>query len=95
MNTRSVVKTPHGIAYARRLCKHFAHKIQASVEGSRGEIRFPFGVCTIECDENKMDIRVDVESPDDVDRAERVVGDHLIRMANKDDPVVSWVREAG
>ena len=93
MITRSVVKTPHGIAYTRRLCKHFAHKIPASAEGSRGDIRFPFGVCTIQCDEVEMDIRVEVESAEHVERAERVVGDHLIRMANRDDPVVNWVRE--
>lgn len=28
----------------------------------------------------------------EVERAERVVGDHLRRMANKDEPVIEWVR---
>jgi len=95
MITISKVTTPHGIAYMRRLCKHFVHKIPANVDGSRGVIQFPFGVCTIECDDNQMVMRVEVENADDVDRAERVVGDHLVRMANKDEPVVSWVRGDG
>ena len=95
MITRSEVTTPYGTAYMRRLCKHFAHKIPANVDGSRGIIQFPFGVCTIECDDHQMVMRVEVENIDDADRAERVVGDHLVRMANKDEPVVSWVRGDG
>lgn len=90
MITTAKVATPHGIAYTRRLCKHFAHKMSTSVEGNHGVIKFPFGVCTIDCDESHMHIRVELTDADDVARAERVIGDHLLRMANKDDPIVTW-----
>ncbi len=93
MITHSTVKTQHGIAYTRRLCKHFAHKIPASVENDLGRIEFPFGVCTIESDEHHMFIKVELENTDDAARAEQVVGDHLIRMANRDEPEVLWKRE--
>ena len=92
MITSSKVTTQYGIAYMRRPCKHFAHKIPASVEGNRGSIEFPFGVCTISCDENHMFIRVELDTADEVARAERVIEDHLTRMANKDEPVVRWER---
>ncbi len=94
MITKSEVLTLHGSAYTKRLCKHFSHKIPASVDGNVGVIHFPFGVCTIESDEYRMLVRVAVENATDAERAERVVADHLIRMANKDEPVVSWDRES-
>ena len=92
MITEAKVRTPHGVAYTRRLCKHFAHRMPAAADGSNGRIEFQFGVCTISCDSEFMHIRVELEDQNQLDRAERVVGDHLIRMANKDEPVVEWVR---
>ena len=94
MITKAKVKTPHGRAYIRRLCNHFAHRIPATADGSHGRIEFPFGLCVIECDSEHMHITVDLADAGDVDRAEGVVGDHLVRMANKDDPIVIWRRKA-
>ena len=92
MITQSTVSTIHGTAYLRRLCKHFAHKIPATWDDSEGRIDFPFGVCSIDVDENEMRFSIDVADPGDVERAEEVVGGHLVRMANRDDPVVEWIR---
>ena len=94
MITEAKVATPHGLAYTRRLCRHFAHKIPAEVSGNRGVLEFQFGRCTIENDDETMHIRIDVPDADLLDRAERVVGDHLVRMANKDEPVVVWQRRS-
>ena len=93
MITNAKVATLHGVAYTRRLCNHFAHKIPASAEGKHGIIEFPFGVCSIDCDESYMHMKIVVTDSTDVDKAESVVGDHLVRMANKDEPVVIWHRE--
>ena len=92
MITEARVATPHGVAYMRRLCRHFEHKVPASFDGNEGRIEFAFGLCTIENDEEAMHIRIDVPDATQLDRAERVVGEHLIRMANKDEPVVTWQR---
>ena len=93
MIIKAKVQTIYGAAYTRRLCKHFAHKIPAVADGNRGTIEFPFGACSIDCDKNYMKISVVLNDPGEADRAEKVVGDHLLRMANKDEPVVSWRRE--
>ena len=92
MITEATVATPHGPAYTRRLCRHFEHKVPASFEGNKGQIEFAFGLCTIENDDEQMHIRIDVPDDNELDRAERVVGEHLLRMANKDDPVIRWQR---
>lgn len=94
MLTTATVETLHGAAYTRRLVKHFAHKIHAVANDNGGRIDFPFGVCEIECDDQQMRISINVVDADDVERAERVVSDHLVRMANKDEPVVTWTRQS-
>lgn len=94
MITHAKVATPHGAAYARRLCKHFSHKIPATAEGNHSRIEFPFGPCTIDCDDESMLISVELTDASEVDKAERVVGDHLLRMANKDEPTVVWRRNS-
>lgn len=86
------VETKYGVAYAKRLCRHFSHKIPAIVEGQQARIEFPFGVCSIDIDDQSMHIAVELSDADQVDRAERVIADHLLRMANKDTPVVEWFR---
>ncbi len=95
MITSAKVATPHGIAYTRRLCNHFAHKIPASADDTHGVIEFPFGVCSIDCDQSYMHMKIVLTDSSAVDKAEQVVGDHLVRMANKDEPVVNWHRETG
>ena len=92
MITESIVKTPYGKSYMKRLCRHFAHKIPAATEGNQGTIEFPFGICHINVSDQEMRFRVEVSNPEDLDRAESVVGDHLVRMANRDEPVVVWER---
>ena len=92
MKTTSTVKTDFGEPYLKRLCRHFAHKIPASLKGRHGTIEFPFGLCSIDVDDASMHIRIDVDDPGNIDRAESVVADHLVRMANRDEPVVVWER---
>ncbi|NIO40703.1 MAG: DUF2218 domain-containing protein [Burkholderiales bacterium] len=86
------MKTLHGAAYLKRLCRHFAHKIPANIEGERGTLEFPFGICVIDVDDEAMHFRIRVDNSVELDRAENVVAGHLIRMANRDRPVVVWTR---
>ena len=90
--TTANVRTDHAVAYMRRLCRHFSHKIDVTFDDENGRIEFPFGVCDIRTSPTHMHFLVDVPDADDLDRAEHVIGSHLERMANKDDPVIEWDR---
>lgn len=90
--TTASVETKFGASYAKRLVRHFAHKIPATIDGRHASIEFPFGLCKVEVDDTQMHIAVELSDPEQIERAEQVVADHLIRMANKDEPVVEWVR---
>lgn len=90
--TMANVETRHGASYAKRLCRHFAHKIPTTVDDRHARIEFPFGPCSIDVDDTHMHIVVELSDESLIERAESVVADHLVRMANKDEPVVNWVR---
>lgn len=93
MITEAIVHTRFGELYLKKLCRHFAHKVPATLIANQGRIEFPFGPCRIEVDAKQMHFSIDVLEDHDVVRAEDVVRDHLLRMANRDKPCVEWHRK--
>ena len=91
--TTADVRTDHAVAYMRRLCRHFSHKIAVSFDDEKGHIEFPFGTCEIQTSPTHMNFVIDVPDAQQLGRAEDVVARHLERMANKDDPVIEWERQ--
>jgi len=92
MITQATVQTPYGEFYLTRLCRHFAHKVPATVVETQGLIEFPFGPCRIEVDTEQMHFSIKVHEDHEVVLAEKVVKEHLLRMANRDQPLVEWHR---
>lgn len=94
MITQATVQTPFGELYLKKLCRHFAHKVPAALTETQGRIEFPFGPCRIDVDidTEQMRFSIDVREDHEVVQAEKVVKDHLLRMANRDQPLVEWHR---
>lgn len=92
MISEAKVATRHGELYLKKLCRHFAHKVPATIVGHQGRIDLPYGYCRIDAGEDHMLLHLDIEKDDDVCLAEQVISDHLLRMANKDTPSVRWNR---
>ena len=90
MQAIATVQTEFGDAYLKRLCRHFAHKIPATIEGRAGRLEFPFGVCYIDVTDGEMKFHIELDDPEHLDRAKRVLEDHLTRMANRDEPEFLW-----
>ena len=90
--TTADVRTDHAVAYMRRLCRHFSHKITVSFDDEKGNIEFPFGTCEIKTSPTHMHFVIYVPDEQSLDRAEDVITRHLVRMANKDEPEVNWQR---
>lgn len=92
MKTEAIVKTELGALYLKKLCRHFARKVPATMTESQGRIEFPFGPNRINVDDKQMHLQIEVNDPAEIDRAEQVVTEHLIRMAHKENLSVQWVR---
>ena len=90
MKSHALVKTQYGQTYPKRLCRHFSHKIPVSIDGDRGTNELPFAECTNLTSDNTMQISVEAESLDETECVGDVIADHLIRMANRDEPTVNW-----
>ncbi|MYM62348.1 DUF2218 domain-containing protein [Pseudomaricurvus sp. HS19] len=92
MRTHTLVKTQFGELYLRKLCRHFAHKVPATVTGAQGLIEFPFGRCRIYAGADHMSLTVELLDREQAPNAEDVVGSHLQRMASKEELDVQWER---
>lgn len=92
MQTRAQVMTASGQTYLRKLCRHFAHKVPATLNGDQGIIDFPFGRCRIDATPDQLHLFIDIEDVNDLNSAEQVITDHLLRVANGDDLKVQWSR---
>ncbi|BCH25514.1 DUF2218 domain-containing protein [Mesorhizobium sp. L-8-3] len=86
----AVVTTEMASRYLQQLCKHFAHKIPAEFTPEQGTITFPFGVCSLTAQGNRLTMTVTTESEADLPRMQDVVASHLERFAFRDKPAINW-----
>ncbi|WP_375263120.1 DUF2218 domain-containing protein [Palleronia sp.] len=77
--------------YLQQLCKHFAHKVDASCADGEGHIAFPFGTAYLKATDTRLDIRVDAPSEGGLLKARQVIDNHLSRFAFREEvKTVTW-----
>ncbi|MBN9671325.1 DUF2218 domain-containing protein [Roseibium aggregatum] len=86
----TTAQTAAASKYLQQLCKHFAHKVPAEWDASRGEVNFPFGFCSMEAEGDRLTIRCESEEQSDLDRAKAVIDDHLERFAWREKLKLQW-----
>ncbi len=84
------VSTPKAAGYLAQLCKHFAHKIPASYEGSEGQISFQRGECRLKAEGDVLTLTVESADPEAVLQLQDVVARHLLRFAFREELVIDW-----
>lgn len=71
------VPTEKADKYANRLCKHFAHKIEAEWAPPEGVAEFPeLGTCRMESRPGELVLRIEAPDAERLDRVQGVVGSH-------------------
>jgi hypothetical protein len=90
--SRATISTTMAGRYMNQLCKHFAHKLPATLGEREGRIEFASGVCTLAVEGDLLVL--DAAAPDEamLDRLQEVVARHLERFAFRDKPEVRWGR---
>lgn len=81
------VATPNGGKYVLQLCKHWSHKLETSVEGSTGTVKFPTAVATMAADDRGIAIAITGDDRDDVEQLTGVVARHIDRFAFREAPL--------
>jgi hypothetical protein len=87
----SNVRTDHASRYLQQLCKHWSHRFSVEFDAAAG--RVPFGAenfLDLAAEPGNLVMTLTVEKPEDLERMQNVVADHLKRFAFREELDVSW-----
>ncbi|QND48986.1 DUF2218 domain-containing protein [Rhizobium lusitanum] len=91
----SSVKTDHASRYLQQLCKHWSHKFTIEFNETAGKVPFnPETSLELKADASALLMTLHVENPQDIDRMQTVVADHLKRFAFREELDVVWTADA-
>lgn len=85
------IETANASGYLQQLCKHFAHKVEASFDGSKGSVLFEMGPCELAADEAMLTILCRAVTEEGGRLMQEVVGSHLARFAFREELEIEWV----
>lgn len=78
-------QTPNAAKYLQQLCKHFAHKIDATHDETTGFAPFIFGPAKFAADAQTLSVTFDLNNCTDIPSAKHVIDAHLERFAHRED----------
>lgn len=83
----ATVPTAHGGKYVRQLCKHWAHKLDVTLDGDTGVVRFPNAVATMTGEADTLRIDLTADSAEMAEQMKGVIERHLDRFAFREAPL--------
>lgn len=87
----STVKTDHASRYLQQLCKHWSHRFSVEFDPAVGKVPFsPENSLDLAAEPGGLVMTLTVGNPDDLERMQNVVADHLKRFAFREELDVSW-----
>ncbi|UUD63812.1 DUF2218 domain-containing protein [Pseudomonas seleniipraecipitans] len=90
--SRATVSTEHAVRCVTRLCRHWSHKFQVSVDETRGEIFFDPARCILTVIEGGLQVLIEAPDEATLDQLEPVVANHMQRMVADETLQISWQR---
>lgn len=75
----------------KRLCKHWAHKLDVEYDDTQGRVKFSeSNICLLQAQENKLLIELTVDNEESQQQLAQVVIDHVKRMAKEPIVEAEW-----
>jgi hypothetical protein len=97
VSATSSVPTKSGNRYLQQLCKHCQHNLKVEFDTQRGGIAFPKdarsadypadGLATFEAHGDRLDVRIDASSDEQLEALKGAVARHLDRFAFREAPL--------
>ncbi|MFD1798202.1 DUF2218 domain-containing protein [Paracoccus aurantiacus] len=78
-------ETPNAAKYVTQLCKHFGHKVPASIEGNRGQVTFAIGAAVMVADDAALTVTLSGSDAEALAQMQQTIDDHLQRFAFRED----------
>ncbi len=83
--------TENASRYLQQLCKHWSHKFDVEFDEKHGRIPFDAEtVCLLDAEDTRLDMQLEGEDPERVERLTGVVDDHLKRFAFREELKIAW-----
>ena len=84
---KASVPTASAAKYMQQLCKHWSHQLEVDLSERRGVVKFPAAVVTLEPEANTLEVTIDGEGSEEIERLKGVVASHLDRFAFREAPL--------
>lgn len=85
--------TPNASKYLQQLCKHFAHKIEATYDAAKGHCDFDSFTADLEASDSGLGIIIQSAEEEGITRGKAVIWNHLERFAFREAPTEpEWKR---
>lgn len=85
------VQTDKADRYANRLCKHFAHRVEAEWTPPEGFAKFwDKGTCRLTASPDELILEVESPDPENLEEVKEIVGSHLEQFGRRDGLAVLW-----
>ena len=78
---RGHAKTASGSKYLQQLCKHWGLKFEVGFSETRGQVRFPSAIATMEASADALLVTIETSDREAVGRLKEIVANHLDRFA--------------
>ena len=89
--SRAIVPTGNASRYLQQLCKHWSHRCAVEFNEAAGKVPFsPETSVEFVADASTLLMTLHVENPQDLERMQNVVVDHLKRFAFREELDVDW-----
>ena len=90
-------ETGSSVRYMTQLCKHFAHRLEVTLNERDAQIVFSSGVCDVTAEETGLRMCVAAEDEAGLEQLQSVVISHLQRfafrdMTEEDAAAIVWTR---
>ena len=95
MKSSATVPTSHAQRYMTQLCKHFGHRVPATLAGQEGKVAFEAGEASMRASPDTLMLVSCAGDAEGLARIERTIESHLKRFAFREpDLAVQWRRGA-
>lgn len=85
--TATRVPTNSGSKYLQQLCKHWSHKLNVEFSERQGVVRFPTATATLQADPGGLNVAIEAQDAETLERMKGVVAAHLDRFAFREAPL--------
>ncbi len=88
--SRASVLIPSPAKYMARLCNHFGHRVTVHREATSARIEFPNAPCSLIAGDERLEIQVQSDNREQLERLQEVITRHLKQVASVETFDVRW-----